>query len=66
MKNFWYQAILQPLRELGQQALVSLSSLIGVIILILFGLVVGWLAKELVYSILRLVQFDRLCDRLGI
>ncbi|MBZ5562391.1 MAG: hypothetical protein LAP13_08210 [Acidobacteriia bacterium] len=66
MKNFWYQAILQPLRELGQQALVSLSSLIGVLILILLGLVVGWLAKELVYRILRLVRFDRLCDRLGI
>ncbi len=66
MKNFWDQAILEPLRQLGKQALVSLSSLIGVLILILFGLVVGWLAKEVVYRALRLVQFDRLCDSLGI
>jgi hypothetical protein len=66
MSEFWQETILQPLRELGQQAMVSLSSLMGVLILILVGLVVGWAAKQIVYHALRLLRFDRLCDRLGI
>jgi hypothetical protein len=66
MKGFWEQAVLTPLRELGQQAISSLSSLMGMLILILLGLVVGWLAKELIYRALRLLRFDRLCDRLGV
>lgn len=66
MKGFWEQAVLTPLRELGQQAISSLSSLMGMLILVLLGLVVGWLAKELIYRALRLLRFDRLCDRLGV
>lgn len=66
MNEFWEQTILEPLRELGQQAVASLSSLLGMVILILLGLIVGWLAKEVVYRVLRAVQFDRLCDRLGV
>ena len=41
MRQFWEQAILEPLRQLSQQAVASLSSLVGVLILILLGLVVG-------------------------
>jgi len=66
MKSFWDQAILAPLRELGQQALTSLSSLLGMLALILLGLLVGWLAKEVVYRVLRTLRFDRLCGRLGV
>jgi len=35
-------------------------------VLILLGLVVGWVAKQIVYGLLRLLRFDRLCDRLGV
>jgi uncharacterized membrane protein len=66
MKTFWDQAILAPLRELGQQALTSLSSLLGMLVLVLLGLLVGWLAKEVVYRALRMLRFDRLCGRLGV
>jgi len=66
MNAFWEQAIVAPLRELGQHAVASLSSLLGMLIVILLGLVVGWLAKEVVYRVLRTVRFDRLCDRLGV
>lgn len=66
MKTFWEQLILAPLRDLGQQAIASLSSLMGMLILILLGLVVGWLAKEIFYRVLRTLRFDRLCDRLGV
>ena len=66
MKSFWEQAVLSPLRELGQQALVSFSSLLGMLVLVLLGLVLGWLAKEVVYRVLRALRFDRLCARLGV
>jgi len=66
MNEFWEQTILEPLRELGHQAVATLSSVLGMMILILLGLIVGWLAKEVVYRVLRTVKFDRLCDRLGV
>jgi len=66
MKSFWDQAILAPLRELGQQAVTSLSSLLGMLALVLLGLLLGWLAKEVVYRVLRTLRFDRLCRRLGV
>ena len=34
--------------------------------LVLLGLLVGWLAKEVVYRVLRTLRFDRLCGRLGV
>jgi hypothetical protein len=66
MNGFWEQAVWNPLQELGQQAIASVSSLMGMIILVLLGLVVGWLAKEAVYGVLTALRFDRLCDRLGV
>lgn len=66
MNAFWEQAIVEPLRQLGQQAVAGLSSLMGMLILILLGIVVGWLAKEAVYGIFRAARFDRLCERLGV
>jgi len=66
MKTFWERAIMGPLRELGQQAVASLSSLIGILALVLLGLILGWMAKEIIYRALRVLRFDRLCDRLGV
>ena len=66
MTTFWEQTIFEPLKELGRQALASLSSLLGMVVLVLLGLIVGWLAKELFFRSLRLLRFDRLCDRLGV
>jgi small-conductance mechanosensitive channel len=66
MSAFWEQTIISPLRELGHQAVTTLSSLIGILILILVGLVLGWLAKEVVFRVLRTLRFDRLCDRMGV
>lgn len=66
MNEFLEKSILEPLRELGHQAVTGLSNLMGVVILILLGLVVGWVAKELVYRALRALRFDRLCDRTGV
>jgi AcrR family transcriptional regulator len=66
MKEFWTRVILAPLYNLGQHALTSLSGLIGMLVLIVFGLMVGWIAKEIIYRLLRALRFDRLCDRLGV
>ncbi len=66
MEIFWDRTVWGPLRQLGQQAVASLSSLVGMIVLILLGLILGWIAKEIVYRVLRLLSFDRLCNRLGV
>jgi hypothetical protein len=66
MRTFWEQAVLGPLRELGQQAVASLSSLMGILLLIVLGLLLGWLAKEITYRVLRALRFDRLCNRMGV
>ena len=66
MNEFWDQAVVQPLRDLGQQAVASLSSLMGMMLLLLLGLAIGALAREIVVRVLQLVRFDRLCQRLGV
>ena len=66
MRTFWGRVVLGPLRDLGQRALASISSLLGILALILLGLIVGWIAKEIIYRTLRALRFDRLCDRLGV
>jgi small-conductance mechanosensitive channel len=66
MRSFWQVNIMGPLRDIGQQAVVSLSGLIGILALIILGLILGWIAKEIIYRLLRALRFDRLCDRLGV
>jgi small-conductance mechanosensitive channel len=66
MEGIWGNAVLGPLRQLGEQAVKNVSSLLGMLILILLGLVLGWLAKQIVYGVLRILRFDRLCDRIGV
>jgi len=66
MEGIWAKVVWGPLRQLGEQAVASLSSLLGMLVLVLLGLVVGWLAKQIVYGVLRVLQFDRLCDRIGV
>ena len=66
MEGIWARVVWGPLRQLGEQAVASLSSLLGMLVLVLLGLVVGWLAKQVVYGVLRVLRFDHLCDRLGV
>ena len=66
MEGIWEKVVWGPLRQLGEQAVASLSSLLGMLVLIVLGLVVGWVAKQIVYGVLHLLRFDRLCDRLGV
>ncbi|HTG59150.1 MAG TPA: hypothetical protein VMG63_07055, partial [Terriglobia bacterium] len=66
MKGFWEQAIVLPLQELYRQAIRTFPGLMAMLIVIILGLAVGWLVKEITYRALRALRFDRLCDRLGI
>lgn len=66
MSQLWQQGISQLLQRLWEQALSLLPSLVNAFVLILLGLVVGWVLKEIVYRLLRLLKFDRLCARLGV
>ena len=66
MEGIWARVVWDPLRQLGEQAVASFSSLLGMLVLVLLGLVVGWLAKQIVYGVLRVLRFDRLCDRIGV
>lgn len=66
MSELWQQGISQLLQRLWEQALSLLPSLVNAFVLILLGLVVGWVLKEIVYRLLRLLKFDRLCERLGV
>lgn len=66
MKGFFEWAIRAPLRELGREAVHTLPGLMATAVLVLLGLAVGWLAKQVVYRVLRTLRFDRLCDRLGV
>jgi hypothetical protein len=66
MKGFWEQAILLPLQELYRQAIRTFPGLMAMLIVVVLGLAVGWLLKEITYRALRALRFDRLCDRLGI
>jgi len=66
MRQFWEWSIQGPLKELAQEALQTLPGLIATVILVALGFAVGWLAKQVVYRLLRAMRFDRLCDRLGI
>jgi hypothetical protein len=66
MRGFWQETLLDPLRELGRQAVASLPGLVAMIILVVLGLIIGWIVKEVFYRVLRLLGFDRLCDRLGL
>ncbi|HLW79845.1 MAG TPA: hypothetical protein VKU44_09635 [Terriglobia bacterium] len=66
MKGFFEWAIQSPLRELGREAIQTLPGLVATVVLVLLGLAIGWVAKQIVFRVLRGLRFDRLCDRLGV
>lgn len=66
MKGFWEQTLLEPLRLLGRQALGSLPGFLILLVSVVAGLLVGWLIKEVLHRLLRVLGFDRLCDRKGL
>jgi len=64
--DFWQTGILEPLRTFWAQVKIFLPHLILSLAIVIVGLVLGWVLKELVFRLLRAVKFDRLATRLGI
>ncbi len=66
MTDFWQKGILDPLGRFRDDVLSLLPDLLQSLVIVLIGLLVAWLLKEIIYRLLRLLTFDRLCARLGI
>lgn len=66
MSNFWQVGFLDPLRSLWSQVKVLLPSLVESLLIVVVGLLLAWLLKEIVFRVLRMAHFDRLAERLGV
>ncbi|MCH7985294.1 MAG: hypothetical protein IH847_01750, partial [Acidobacteria bacterium] len=66
MTDFWQKGILEPLGRFRDDIMSFLPDLLQSLVIVLIGLLVAWLLKEIIYRLLRLLTFDRLCARMGI
>ncbi len=66
MKEFWETALLSPIQALGGQLLNLLPNLLAMLILLVAGLAVAWLAGNGVERLLRVLGVDVLSNRLGV
>jgi len=65
MNDFFSQALLGPLELLGRQMLTVLPNVLAMGIILLGGLFTAWASDSFVERLLRVIGFDRLCNRLG-
>lgn len=66
MKEFVDTGILQPLEQLGRQALVVVPNIFAMSVILVTGLLAAWATGLAFERTLRAIGFDRLCDRLGL
>ncbi len=65
MFELWQRAVGEPLARLWGQTLSYLPTLLEAALVLLIGVLVALLAKQVVWRGLRLLRFDRLTDQLG-
>ena len=66
MQEFLEVAILEPLREFWQQTMLFLPHLVLSLLIVVLGLLVALVLREVLSRLLHLAGFDRLAERLGI
>jgi mechanosensitive ion channel-like protein len=66
MKEFVDTGLLQPLEQLGRQALAVVPNILAMSVILVAGLLAAWGAGLALERMLRAIGFDRLCDRLGL
>lgn len=66
MAEFWQTGILEPLRTFWEQVKEFLPNLVLSVGVVVVGLALGWLLKEVVFRGLRALRFDRLATRMGV
>jgi hypothetical protein len=65
--SFWNDAILEPLRRFGGQALdFLLNNLLAMVVVLVLGVLVAAAVRGLLALLLRLTQFDRFAERQGL
>lgn len=65
--NFWDSTILDPLRRFVDQALVFLlHNFLAMLVVLLVGVLVAYAVRALMTLLLKLLGFDRFCDRHGV
>lgn len=66
MERLWQKTVVEPLQQLGQQLMTDLPNLLAALVVLILGITVAWVAKQIVYRGLRLVKFDRGAQRMGL
>jgi hypothetical protein len=65
--NFWDSTILEPLRRFVDQALTFLfHNFLAMLVVLLVGVLVAYVVRFIVSLVLRLIRFDRFCERHGV
>jgi hypothetical protein len=65
--NFWDSTILDPLRRFVDQALVFLlHNFLAMLVVLLVGVLVAYAVRAVMTLLLKLLGFDRFCDRHGV
>lgn len=65
--TFWNDAILEPLRRLLSLILAFLlNNLLAMLVVLLAGVAVAYVVRWTLRLVLRVMQFDRFCDRRGV
>lgn len=65
MQDFLNNAILTPLQNLLDQIYDFLPNFFAMLLILIIGFVLGFLAKRLLVLLLKLIKFDRLSFRMG-
>ena len=65
MQGLFERAFIEPFHRLAEQLKAVLPGLMTVVVILLAGSVLAYLARITVYGLLRVVHFDRLAARTG-
>lgn len=65
MDGLWSRIVIEPLARLWEQTLNYLPNLTEATLVLLIGVLLALIVKEVVWRGLQLLRFDRLADRLG-
>jgi len=66
MSEMWERAMVDAFREMMRRVVLFTPKFMALLTFLVLGLAVGWLTKLLLLRILKAVQFDVLCERLGL
>ncbi|MEW5974699.1 MAG: hypothetical protein AB1898_02720 [Acidobacteriota bacterium] len=66
MREFFEMALLLPMRRLYEELVLFIPRLLGTFVLILVGLLFGWLAAQIIRRSLVAVRFDKFCHQIGL